>query len=155
MATLIRPAEDRDVMSMAAIRAREWNNEDFWMARIAGYLGGTYSPQRALGPRAMFVAAHADQVVGFVAGHLTRRFECDGELQWINVVEDYRGQGIARKLVAAMMQWFSSKNASRICVNVAAENLVARRLYSQLGAAAMNNAWMVWNEIGRKETLPP
>ena len=30
-----RQAEKGDVTSMAAIRAREWNSEDFWKARIA------------------------------------------------------------------------------------------------------------------------
>src|SRR5215469_9688713 len=121
-AVRIRQAEECDVASMAAIRAREWNSEDFWKARIAGYLAGTYSPKQALEDRAVFVASHRNSVVGFVAGHLTRRFECDGELQWMNVAAEHRGQGIAQNLIVTMKQWFSQKNVSRICVNVAAEN---------------------------------
>ena len=144
----IRRAEEGDVASMAAIRAHEWNSDDFWKARIASYLAGTYSPKQALPARAVYVATHTDHVVGFVAGHLTRRFECDGELQWINVAAGHRRQGIAESLFAATKQWFSQKNACRICVNVAADNLAARRLYSRLGATSMNDAWMVWEQIG-------
>ena len=29
-----------------------------------------------------------------------------------------------------------------------ADNLAARRLYSRLGATSMNDAWMVWEQIG-------
>jgi hypothetical protein len=35
--------------------------------------------------RAAFVAIDDGDLVGFVAGHKTRRLGCDGELQWINV----------------------------------------------------------------------
>ena len=122
-------------------------SEDFWKARIASYLAGTYSPKQALPARAVYVATHTDHVVGFVAGHLTRRFECDGELQWINVAAEHRRQGIAEILFAAQSNSFH-KNASRICVNATADNLAARRLYSRLGATSMNDAWMVWEQIG-------
>jgi hypothetical protein len=45
------------------------------------------SPQQALPARAAFVAMDGTKLVGFVAGHRTRRLGCDGELQWVNVVE--------------------------------------------------------------------
>ena len=33
----------------------------------------------------MYVTTNEDEVVGIIAGHLTRRFGCDGELEWIDV----------------------------------------------------------------------
>jgi len=31
----------------------------------------------------MFIALNADSIVGYIAGYLTRRYECDGELQYL------------------------------------------------------------------------
>jgi hypothetical protein len=36
-------------------------------------------------PRVSYVAFEQGLIVGFIAGHLTRRYGCDGELEWINV----------------------------------------------------------------------
>ncbi|MGH7676081.1 MAG: hypothetical protein ACREMV_12490, partial [Gemmatimonadales bacterium] len=54
--------------------------------RMARYLAGTHHPQQALLPRVMWMATDGDRPIGYVAGHLTRRFDCEGELQWIYVV---------------------------------------------------------------------
>jgi GNAT superfamily N-acetyltransferase len=113
---------------MAAIRAREWQTREFWAASIESYLAGTSSPQQALPDRAVWVAIEENSLVGFVAGHLTTRFGCQGELQWINVLAEHRGKGIAGGLMNSMLDWFRSRNAFRICVDVEPENSVARAL---------------------------
>jgi hypothetical protein len=71
---------------MSRIRATEWGAEEYWVNRITGYLDGTHNPQKALPQRVIYVAIQEESVVGFIAGHLTERFHCDGELEWINVV---------------------------------------------------------------------
>lgn len=86
-----RPAEPADIPAMAAMRAREWESDRYWMNRIGAYLGGDLSARESLPGRAVFVAVDDAGVVGFVAGHRTRRYGCDGELQWINVVRERRG----------------------------------------------------------------
>lgn len=129
---------------MAAIRARESQNEDFWIARIGGYLRGEHHPQHALAPRAAWVAVAGDTVQGFVAGHLTRRFGCDGELEWIHVIPEWRGRGIADRLLDVMLDWFAEQCAARICVNVEPDNAAARGLYAKHGAEPMSQYWMVW-----------
>lgn len=149
----IRPAEERHVQAMAAIRAREWQDEPYWVDRIGGYLKGQHHPQQALAPRAAWVALEGERVVGFIAGHLTRRFGCDGELEWINVAGESRGQGIADQLMVALMEWFQQQNANVICVNVAPDNLAARRLYARHGAVEMNPHWMIWRNL-RQELIP-
>jgi GNAT superfamily N-acetyltransferase len=141
---LIRPAELRDVPVMAAIRAREWGTDSYWIDRIGGYLKGEHFPQHALLPRAAWVAVEGVTIEGFVAGHLTRRFGCDGELEWINVVPERRGKGIADRLMAVMLDWFTQQGATQICVNVEPANEVARRLYTKHGAVPMSSHWMIW-----------
>jgi GNAT superfamily N-acetyltransferase len=127
---------------------RHWGSEEYWKTRIAGYLSGEHSPQQALAARAAFVAMEENAAVGLIAGHRTKRFGYDGELEWIDVTEKRRGQGIADGLMAAMAGWFMEENALRVCVNVAPENAVARRFYARHGAVPMKEHWMVWEDIG-------
>lgn len=108
----VRPAEASDIPPVAAIRAKEWETESYWTNRIRQYLSGDRSPQQALAARVVFVAADGVDIVGFVAGHLTRRFGCVGELEWINVAQERRGEGIAGKLMAAIAEWFAEQGAS-------------------------------------------
>ena len=133
---------------MAAIRAREWETEAYWLARIGNYLHWDGSPE-ANASRGFFVAIDGDTVVGFVAGHRTHRYGCDGELEWINVVRDRRGEGIAGKLIARMGEWFIEQNLARICVDVEPGNAVARKLYARHGAAPFKPYWMVWEDSRR------
>jgi hypothetical protein len=81
-----RIATPADIEHIAAIRADEWGGVDFWTSRVTGYLELTHYPQQALDPRIIYVAVDGKKVIGFVAGHLTTRHNCNGELQWINVI---------------------------------------------------------------------
>ena len=141
---MIRTAEPADVPSMAAIRARRWGSQELWVDRIGGYLQGTYSPQQALAPRAAWVAFEGAVVAGFVAGHRTRRFNFDGELQWVDVSEEYRRQGIADRLIQTLFRWFREQHVLEVCVNVEPDNLPARRLYAKHGAQPFHQSWMLW-----------
>jgi len=128
---------------MARIRAREWETEVYWTARIGAYLAGDHSPEKGRAARAVFVATEDEVVVGFVAGHLTDRFRCDAELQWINVIEEKRGRGIAGLLIEKIASWFVEQNAMRVCVDPDAP---ATRLYEKFGATPLNRHWMVWED---------
>jgi GNAT superfamily N-acetyltransferase len=146
MAITLRSAEFSDVPRMAAIRAQEWETEAYWTGRIGSYLRGEQSPQEALPARAVFVALDGTELMGFVAGHRTRRLGCDGELEWINVAAERRGQGIANSLMARIGAWFVEQGAWRVCVNVEPGNSAARRLYGRCGARALNDYWMIWED---------
>ena len=144
-----REAEQSDIAAIARIRAAEWETEEYWATRIAGYMNRELHPQKALMPRVVYVALENDLVVGFVAGHLTRRYECDGELEWINVICHRRGSGVTSELLHLLAGWFSKQKASRICVDVDPSNTTARRFYTRHGAERLNEHWMVWNDIGK------
>jgi predicted GNAT family acetyltransferase len=145
MAIAVRPAQDNDIPRMAKIRAQERRDRKFWTDRISLYMRGEHNPQHALAERVVFVAVDNQEVVGFAAGHRTRRLDCDGELQWIDVAIDKRRQGIAETLIAQLGLWFVEHNANRVCVNVATENVAARQLYAKCGAHPLKEGWMVWD----------
>jgi ribosomal protein S18 acetylase RimI-like enzyme len=132
---------------MARIRAAEWETEKYWNLRISRYLSGELHPQQALRPRASYVALEGDALAGFVAGHLTRRYGCDGELEWINVAVQYRGTAVASELLRRMAAWFVRQKAPCVCVDVQPSNTVARRFYMRHGAEVLNPHWLVWNNI--------
>lgn len=147
MPVVFRAAEHGDLDAMASIRAREWETEAYWKRRIGSYMAGDQSPQQALPARAIFVAVDDGQVAGFVAGHQTRRYECDGELEWINVAPEQRERGIAGKLLVVMARWFVEQQALRVCVDVEPKNTVARGFYTRYGAEQLNPHWMVWEDV--------
>jgi GNAT superfamily N-acetyltransferase len=114
--------------------------------RMARYLAGVHHPQQALPPRVMWIAERGDAPIGYVAGHLTRRFGCDGELQWIYVVPEHRRTGVASTLVRLLAEWFVAQHARRVCVDVGDD--AARPFYRRHGAVELNRHWMVWDDIG-------
>src|SRR5438132_2495483 len=70
-----READLADVSALARIRTAEWGTEQYWQDRIGGYMRGEVHPQQSLLPRIVLVAAEEMMLVGFIAGHLTRRSE--------------------------------------------------------------------------------
>ncbi|HTV10174.1 MAG TPA: GNAT family N-acetyltransferase [Candidatus Aquilonibacter sp.] len=144
---LFRPATLLDVSAMAQLRSEQWGNAPDWERSLAAYLSGEHHPRHALLPRVAILAEQDGEVIGFIAGHLTRRHRCEGELQWINVSADHRGQGVATGLLHELADWFASHNARRICVDVRPRNLAARAFYTHNGAEPLNDHWMVWNNI--------
>lgn len=140
-----RQAEKSDVLAMARIRETDWGTEEYWIRRISEYMDCELHPQKALMPRVLYVALAGDSMVGFIAGHLTRRFGCDGELEWINVVPEHRGTGVSAELLRLLAAWFAGQNAARICVDPG--NPAARRFYARHGAGELNQHWMVWDDI--------
>jgi ribosomal protein S18 acetylase RimI-like enzyme len=98
-------------------------------------------------PRVIYVAAEGDSVVGFIAGHLTRRHACDAELEWINVIGQRRGSGTAAELLRLLAGWFVEQKAIRVCVNVDPSNTRAQRFYRRHGAETLNEHWLVWSDI--------
>lgn len=143
----IRVCDEQDIPALALIRAEEWGGPAYWQERIAGYLSGRLSPGQALAPRACFAAEHEGELAGFVAGHLTERFACAGELQWINVAGPHRRSGVGSELLRRMADWFVSQNARRVCVDVEPSNYAARAFYLRYGAVALNAHWLVWDDI--------
>ena len=144
-----RQADESDIAAMSALRAMEWGDEEYWRKRIVGYMRCELNPQQALKARIMYIACQDRLITGFIAGHLTRRYGCHGELEWINVTTACRKAGIASKLFSILAAWFVTQQAFKICVDVDPENAIARNFYMKHGAEELNKHWLFWNDISR------
>jgi ribosomal protein S18 acetylase RimI-like enzyme len=140
-----REGTTADSPALAKIRSAKREAEPFWNDRISGYMNGTHDPQQALKPRVIYVAVDGDSIIGFVAGHVTTRHACEGELQWIDVMEEYRRRGIASELVSILAKWFAAREVGKICIDPG--NETARRFYRKLGATDLDQHWMMWSDI--------
>jgi GNAT superfamily N-acetyltransferase len=139
-----RQATEADLPFIAHILA-DWQSGEYWNRRVSGYYHKELHPQQALLPRVIYVAIASGSLVGFIAGHLTERFGCDGELQWINVIPGFRKTGIAIELLHLLARWFVEQNALFICVDPGSEQ--SRKFYLRNGAANLNEHWMAWKDI--------
>lgn len=139
-----REVKDEDIHALAKLRSKNNEEQIFWEERITGYLKLTHHPQKALRERILFVAEDEKQI-GFIAGHLTQRYNCDGELQWVNVNEAYRNKGIGFELICILSKWFMHHNAFKICVDPG--NELARKFYIKYGAEDLNAHWLFWKDI--------
>src|SRR5262245_20783404 len=63
--------------------------------RMSAYFEGQHHPQKALLPRTGFIALTDEVVIGYIAGHLTNRYSCLGELQYLFVAPAFRRKGVA------------------------------------------------------------
>lgn len=142
-----RLARQTDAPAMARLRAADRPSEEAWTARISAYLAGEHHPQYALIPRVSYVACESGVLWGYIAGHLTSRYGCAGELQWINVSAKQRGSGVAAELLRRLAKWLVQHKALRVCVNVDPANATARRFYTKHGAEKQSEHWMIWNDI--------
>jgi GNAT superfamily N-acetyltransferase len=140
-----REVKIEDIPALAKIRAANWETEDFWNYSISSYLNNTRNPQKALKERVLYVALVGSTIVGFIAGHLTTRYDCQGELEWIDVVQQYRRYGIASKLIKILAAWFIEQKAYKVCIDPG--NEIAREFYAKNGAKDLNEHWMYWNDI--------
>jgi ribosomal protein S18 acetylase RimI-like enzyme len=139
----ITSAQPEDIPDLASLRGGGQALEE----TMLGYLLGSYSPSFAQATRAVFVARLDNDFAGYCAGHRTTRYECDGELQSMNVAERYRGKGVADALIATLFGWFTAESIHRVCVNLAPENAAAQKFYRRHGAAELNPFWLVWPDI--------
>lgn len=140
-----RLAAESDNPSLALLRSQGWGDVVFWIPRITAYMNGENNPQMALPPRVSYVAMDNGQIIGFIAGHLTRWLDCEGELEWIDVDTEYRRKGIASELVRLLAKWFEEQGAHKTCVDPG--NEAARKFYAANGAKNLDAHWMYWKDI--------
>ena len=144
---IIREASGDDVPAMARCRLGDPGVHPA-DPRMAAYLAGEHHPQQALPPRVAYVAEADGEVVGYIAGHATRRFDCDGEVQYLYVSPSWRRRGVGAQLLARLATWFVAKDCRRVCVNVDLESPSAAPFYRKFGASPLGPHWYVWDDVG-------
>ncbi len=146
---LLRVATEADVAAMAACRLRDpaAGRAD---PRMTAYFRGQHHPQRALMPRTGYVALAEGTIIGYIAGHLTTRHDCGGEVQYLFVAPEFRRRGIGTSLLRLMAGWFQEQAVVKVCVCVDAHSPAAQPFYHKLGASPLSplrKYWYVWENI--------
>jgi GNAT superfamily N-acetyltransferase len=117
--------------------------------RMAAYFAGQHHPQQALPPRTGYVALANGEVIGYIAGHLTTRHGCEGEVQYLYVAPPHRRRRIGSTLLQHLAQWFQTHHARKICVALADDSPAeARPFYEHAGASPLRKYWYGWEDIG-------
>ncbi|MHB8625111.1 MAG: GNAT family N-acetyltransferase [Aggregatilineales bacterium] len=115
-----------------------------------GVWGGGPGQDRDL--QIVYVAENdAGQVVGFALGaldHIAAPYQC--ELSAIHILPSYRGQGIGKRLIAAVANQFKIQGCSSLWLSVLTGNSRARHLYERLGGQFVSEkrATVGKNEVG-------
>ena len=116
---------------------------------MAAYFDGRHNPQQALPPRVGYLALENGAVVGYVAGHLTTRNGCAGEVQYLFVVSSRRRRGIGTGLLRLLAKWFEEGGVRTVCVAIAADRPPeARPFVESVGAIPLQKNWHGWQDIG-------
>ena len=142
----VRLATAGDIAEMARTRATDPSVRPA-DSRMAAYREGRHHPHQALAPRAFYVAEAGGVLAGYIAGHLTRRYGCEGEVQYLYVALAQRRTGVAGALLQSLAQWFVGQGATRVCVDVDAESPGAAPFYQRHGAQPLRPHWLVWPDI--------
>jgi len=87
--------------------------------------------RRRLRDHAQFAALIGDRPVGLIGAQLENAETVYVYSLWLDPTA--RGQGLARPLLAAAVEWARDRSARTVTLRVAAENAVARGVYESLG----------------------
>jgi GNAT superfamily N-acetyltransferase len=142
-----RHAKETDISAMARLCAPDRAGEEYWKDRLTAYVNRTLHLEKGLEPRVVHVATDGRSLVGFAAGHLSRRERCDGEVKWLHVLPAHRGKGVASDLLRLLALWFAGQNAERICVEIDPANITGREFCRRRGALILSEHLWVWNDI--------
>ena len=141
-----RVATSADVAAMAQCRLSD-AAAGAADSRMAAYFDGRHHPQQALPPRVGYAAFVADSIIGYIAGHLTTRHGCAGEVQYLFVAPAYRRRGIATALIRLLAGWCREQGAAKVCVSLDDDSPAAQPFYASLGAVPIKRLWYVWEDI--------
>lgn len=142
-----REATLADAAEIARLCANAPQEEGYWKARIYGYMNFELNPHQATDKRLVYVAVHKDIIVGFIAGHLTKRAEYTGQIQWIMTAEQCRRTGVASELIWIMAGWFIEHHVTSVRTDVDPENTGTWLFYQYHHALSINRYWLFWDDI--------
>src|SRR5688572_22690349 len=111
-----REATDQDIQVIAILHQQKGTNN--WYELIHGYKNCEFNPHQALPDRVFYIATASDSIVGFIAGHLTTRFDYYGQIQWLSVLPEFRRNGIASELLSLLGRWFVEHDSFSVSVDI-------------------------------------
>ncbi|MFB6218433.1 MAG: GNAT family N-acetyltransferase [Halobacteriaceae archaeon] len=84
-------------------------------------------------PDTVFLVVEDDGVVAFAKGALVDRRDPTGEIHWLHVHPDRRGEGLGRRLLAETERVFAERGAVRLAGYVLGVNEVGASFYEENG----------------------
>ncbi|WP_295793661.1 GNAT family N-acetyltransferase [Mucilaginibacter sp.] len=104
------------------------------------------SPASAKQQRVVYKAIIDGKIVGYIAGHLTTRYEKDAEIQSFYILKEYQRKGIGAKLLTEFLGWLQTQRATSLCVGIDSTNPY-QAFYLKQDAGYLNPHWMFWDDI--------
>ncbi|MEO6630914.1 MAG: GNAT family N-acetyltransferase [Mucilaginibacter sp.] len=113
--------------------------------RWSTYFNGQ-SPASAKPQRVVYKAIIDGKMVGYIAGHLTARYEKDAEIQSFYILKEYQRKGVGAKLLAEFLDWLHVQGATSLCVGIDSTNPY-QAFYLKYDAGYLNPHWIFWDDI--------
>jgi GNAT superfamily N-acetyltransferase len=141
----VRPAEPADATAIGAVHVAAWRSAypgilpDSYLARLSPTrLALQYRAAIGSGAVVMVAAARGPgpRIVGFATAGAARTAGLgDGEVETLYVLDDYREQGVGRRILQATAAQLAASGCRSVFVWVLREN-PSRWFYSRLGGQA-------------------
>lgn len=104
------------------------------------------SPKSSKPERLILKAEISEKIVGYIAGHLTTRYEKDAEIQSFYMLKEHHRNGIGKTLLNRFVQWALNQHAKSLCVGIAPENKY-QAFYLKYGGQNLNPHWIYWDNL--------
>ena len=102
------------------------------------------SPQTSKPERIIFKAVVDNKLVGYIAGHLTTRYNKDAEIQSFFILKAYQRKGFGKMLFLKFIEWLDAQNAKSLCVGIMPDNPY-KAFYLKHGGQYLNPHWIYWD----------
>lgn len=155
---MIAGVDDAEELTRVEIESKQQSLADIIEPHEIDYQGrlyrwGTYfraeSPQTSKPERMVFKAVINGRVVGYIAGHLTTRYNKDAEIQSFYVLKAHQRKGLGQMLFLKFTAWLDTQNAKSLCVGIMPDNPY-RAFYLKHGGQYLNLHWIYWDDVSKK-----
>jgi ribosomal protein S18 acetylase RimI-like enzyme len=156
--TTVRDATEADLDRIAELWAEMIDlhhdlDEHFWVRKpdgqkiFRGWMAEAVDDEK----RVLIVAEVAGEVAGFVHGQLVdapppMEGRISGSITDVSVGFDYRGKGVGKKMMAAVLEWFTARGAEEVTLLAAVKNDCAVAFYEALGFE--RHTITMWKSLG-------
>lgn len=104
------------------------------------------SPKTSKPERRILKAVNNIRIIGYLAGHLSTRYNMDAEIQSVYILKQEQNNGIGTKLLAEFVKWLISLDARTLCVGFNPGNPY-KAFYLKHGGQYLNEHWIFWPDI--------
>jgi GNAT superfamily N-acetyltransferase len=104
------------------------------------------TPQTSKKERVVLKAFIDEKIIGYIAGHLTTRYNIDAEIQSFYILKEYQRMGTGTKLLETFLVWVLKHSAQSLCVGIASDNPY-QSFYLKHGGRHLNKHWIYWDDL--------